>query len=278
MKIFAASSKFFCWLQKKIARPPLRAAGGLTESEVSSRFVRVRRALRDANRNKTIWRLPIRFILLLFISSVLVMSFWEERAFSLKILFRSWKALTQVAEVWISKTAPFHLAMVRHAKRSIFKSQRLKWSHTSHARKVVESSFYLQIDRGLEREHSPGQFETPYIAKNTALQIQSLIPHLLSAKWNDWLTSIQFEWQQDLNSISEVPLLASWSGTTGLLWEQYAIHLSITVTLIYSIRMHYIRKFQISRPWTFFASKISPPKKIPQKFLPSPKHPSKVKS
>ena len=152
--------KFPLAAKKKITRPPLGAtggltAGGLTEPVVSSRFVRVRRAVRDANRNKTIWRLPIRFILLLF-SSVLVMSFWEERAFSLKILFRSWKALHRWRKFEFLKRPPFHLAMVRHAKRSIFKGQRLKWSHTSHARKVVESSFYLQIDRGLEREHSPG--------------------------------------------------------------------------------------------------------------------------
>ena len=151
-------ANFSVGCKKKIARPPLRAAGGLTEPEVSSRFVRVRRALRDANRNKTIWRLPIRFILLLFI----------ERCFSSIELLRGEGVFTentiQVVEgphtgggsLNFLKRPPFHLAMVRHAKRSIFKGQRLKWSHTSHARKVVESSFYLQIDRGLEREHSPG--------------------------------------------------------------------------------------------------------------------------
>ena len=151
-------ANFSVGCKKKIARPPLRAAGGLTESEVSSRFVRVRRALRDANKNKTIWRLPIRFILLLFI----------ERCFSSIELLRGEGVFTentiQVVEgphtgggsLIFLKRPPFHLAMVRHTKRSIFKSQRLKWSHTSHARKVVESSFYLQIDRGLEREHSPG--------------------------------------------------------------------------------------------------------------------------
>ena len=150
-------ANFSVGCKKKIARPPLRAAGGLTESEVSSRFVRVRRALRDANRNKTIWRLPIRFILVLFI----------EQCFSIELLRGEGVFTENTIQVmegpphrWrkfeFLKRPPFHLAMVRHAKRSIFKGQRLKWSHTSHARKVVESSFYLQIDRGLEREHSPG--------------------------------------------------------------------------------------------------------------------------
>ena len=88
----------------------------------------------------------------------------------------------------------------------------------------------------------------------------------------------KMEWLININSIRMATrsefnfrLLASWSDTTGLLWEQYAIHLLITVTLISSIRMHYIGKFQITRPWTFFPNHIHQ-KKLPQKFfsLPQP--------
>ena len=80
----------------------------------------------------------------------------EERAFSLKILFRSWKPLTQVAEVWISKTGSLSSGRGQTCKKINGTSQGLKWSHTSHALKVVESSFYLLFTRVLEREHSPG--------------------------------------------------------------------------------------------------------------------------
>ena len=43
--------------------------------------------------------------------------------------------------------------------------------------------------------------------------------------------------------------------------------------------MHYIKKFQISRPWTFFASKISPPpkKKYHKNFFLPPSTPPKWK-
>ena len=93
---------------------------------------------------------------LFYTGGVLVLSFWEERAFSLKILFRSWKPLHRWRKFEFLKRALFHLAMFRHAKRSITKSRIKVVSHKSHAFKVVKSSFYLLFTRILEREHSPG--------------------------------------------------------------------------------------------------------------------------
>ena len=127
--LFCCIKKFFLLAAKKRlhVHPLVEAAGGLTliEPEALSRFLRVRRALRDANRNKRIWRLPIRFrIILLFLSFLYRWCFGVE-------LLRGEGVFTentiQVVETpphrWrkfeFLKRPPFHLVMVRHAKRSM---------------------------------------------------------------------------------------------------------------------------------------------------------------
>ena len=189
-----------CCKKRLHVHPLVEAAGGLTliEPEALSRFLRVRRALRDANRNKRIWRLPIRFrIILLFLSFLYWWCFGVELLRGEGVFTENTiqvvEAPPQVAEVWISKTGSLSSGRGQTCKKNQY-SHKSRIKVVSH-KSCIESGWIEFLFTIYKSSRKGAQSRVVW----DSVHCQEYCP--VNTIFNSSSSFYKMEWLIDLNSI-----------------------------------------------------------------------------